>query len=408
MSAIQLTGPLIAPGGIGTRVSVELRIDDEVHDWWYETTDRHPSHVLDPFLAGCLVPAMKLGLPIHLHGPVTQEFLGQVPSIQRVFELWRVDAWHQHNPGRFRRVEVHADQIAPPVVGTGTATMFSGGVDSFYTALTHAEDLDSLIYIDDFESVFPDDVREGIYAHVSAAADALGKRLVRVRTNGRSIFLSGMSWLTYSGGFICSVAILHAPQFRTVLIPSAEALGYHSRVGYSPYVDGRYSAGGQSIVHDDIEVTRFEKTARIAQSPVALQHLRVCWQPEVNCGRCPKCVRTLLTLDALGVRDQATAFPPVPDLLDLVAERGQSSPGTTLRFYDEVEDYLVDRDERPDLVAAIRLAHAGPARTISREEALVALTPMSVRRAGRRIRSLRARLGQRSDAETDASSLSAP
>lgn len=392
MSGIHITGPRIEQTPMGTRVSVELRIGDELHDWWFETSGSQPSQVLDPFLAGCLVPAMKLGMPIHLHGPVTQEFLDRVPSIQRVFELWRVDAWQQQNPGRFRRVEVHADAIAPAMVGSGTATMFSGGVDSFYTALTHADELDSLIFIDDFESVFPDDVREGIHAHVSAAADALGKRLVRVRTNGRPIFLAGMSWLTYSGGFICSVAILHAPQFSTVLIPSAEALGFHSRVGYSPYIDGRYSAGGQSIVHDDIEVTRFEKTAAISRSPVALEHLRVCWQPEVNCGRCPKCVRTLLTLEALGVRDQATAFPQVPQFLDLVAECGQHSPSTTLRFYDEVEDYLVDRDERPDLVAAIRSARAGPARTISREEALLTLTPMFVRRTGRRIRALRARL----------------
>ena len=391
MTSIHITGPRIDSTPTGTRVSVALRIGDELHDWWFETTGR-PSEVLDPFLAGCIVPAMKLGMPIHLHGPVTQEFLDQVPSIQRVFELWRVDEWHRHNPGRLRRVAVHAEAIAPPLVGDQTATMFSGGVDSFYTLLTHSDDLDSLVFIDDFEGVFADDAREGVHAHVAAAAEALGKHLVRVRTNGRSIFLAGISWLTYSGGFICSVAVLHAPQFRTVLIPSAEALGFHNRVGYSPYVDGRYSAGGQSIVHDDIEVTRFEKTARVARSPVALEHLRVCWQTEVNCGRCPKCVRTLLTLEALGVRDQAKAFPDVPQLAEVVAACGQSSPGTTLRFYGEVEDYLVDRDERPDLVAAIESARAGPARTISREEALLALTPMVVRRAGRRVRALRARL----------------
>ena len=51
-----------------------------------------------------------------------------------------------------------------------------------------------------------------------------------------------------------------------------------------------------------------------------MRNLHVCWQNGTahNCGRCEKCVRTLLTLELLGVREKAASFPPVRFSLDAV------------------------------------------------------------------------------------------
>ena len=57
--------------------------------------------------------------------------------------------------------------------------------------------------------------------------------------------------------------------------------------------------------------SRPEKIGVLARSPVALRGLRVCWMQRnaYNCGKCEKCVRTMLGLVVHGVLDQATGFP---------------------------------------------------------------------------------------------------
>ena len=49
-----------------------------------------------------------------------------------------------------------------------------------------------------------------------------------------------------------------------------------------------------------IEKNRFEKTKFIANFDYTKQILSVCWRGIDNCGSCPKCIRTLATLEILG------------------------------------------------------------------------------------------------------------
>lgn len=49
---------------------------------------------------------------------------------------------------------------------------------------------------------------------------------------------------------------------------------------------------------------RIEKTALLVDYPASYDHLSVCWRTARNCGYCPKCVRTLMTLDLLGALDK--------------------------------------------------------------------------------------------------------
>ena len=47
-------------------------------------------------------------------------------------------------------------------------------------------------------------------------------------------------------------------------------------------------------------MTRMEKLKKVADFPPAHKYLQVCAQSKNNCGKCEKCVRTLLGLDAIG------------------------------------------------------------------------------------------------------------
>lgn len=51
-------------------------------------------------------------------------------------------------------------------------------------------------------------------------------------------------------------------------------------------------------------LTRVEKTQYISDFKPAYDNLMVCWKGVKNCGECSKCIRTLVTLDFLGVIDR--------------------------------------------------------------------------------------------------------
>jgi hypothetical protein len=69
---------------------------------------------------------------------------------------------------------------------------------------------------------------------------------------------------------------------------------------------------------------RTEKIAALVSDPVAMRYLRVCWQQEAgeyNCGRCPKCIRTMATLRAYDALEDCATFPSRIDPRPLAAVR---------------------------------------------------------------------------------------
>ena len=76
-------------------------------------------------------------------------------------------------------------------------------------------------------------------------------------------------------------------------------------------LDGIYAAGdcteSLDIIDDGNFLDRSHKTALIADYPPAKRHLNVCYGHDTldtNCSVCPKCARTLLTLELLGKLDE--------------------------------------------------------------------------------------------------------
>lgn len=64
---------------------------------------------------------------------------------------------------------------------------------------------------------------------------------------------------------------------------------------------------------------RFEKVQAVVRYPPSRKYLNVCTDQFRNCGKCEKCIRTLLALDALGkLEDYATVF----DIADYKARSG--------------------------------------------------------------------------------------
>jgi hypothetical protein len=89
-----------------------------------------------------------------------------------------------------------------------------------------------------------------------------------------------------------------------------------------------------AICHFGFEASRLQKFRALSRWPTAIENLRVCWMYEhrdENCGRCHKCVITLLTLRCLGLSTACFANPP--DGRELAALIPDKYPGG-LNLYD--------------------------------------------------------------------------
>jgi hypothetical protein len=74
--------------------------------------------------------------------------------------------------------------------------------------------------------------------------------------------------------------------------------------GSNPLTDVMLSSDSFKIVHDGAEFTRCSKALYISSWTNGLRNLRVCWEGEEkdkNCGKCEKCVRTILNFRVNGI-----------------------------------------------------------------------------------------------------------
>lgn len=274
------------------------------------------SDLADPFVPALLMPAMATGEPLEIHPPVSSQLIDSLEEIQRIYSTWY--------PEVFRQVEVTAHQpvstpVAPkPAVGV----FFSLGVDSFYTLLTHNDSpkpmrprITHLIYMRGIESFLENS--EGVDETerlVREVAQACGLECIVGETNLRTHFK--LDWAYhYVGPGLATVALALGGGLGRVLVPGHYSYRVVIPSGTSPLVDRMWSNPHVRIVHDGCERERAQKIADVVgQSPLALRYLRVCTSNKGgprNCGQCSKCIRTMISLHAVGQLANATTFPSV-------------------------------------------------------------------------------------------------
>jgi hypothetical protein len=132
------------------------------------------------------------------------------------------------------------------------------------------------------------------------------------------------------------------------------------RNGANPLLDPYYSSSHFRIQHQGCGMTRFEKTALVADWPLGLNSLLVCQSNDVrtsqNCGTCEKCIRTMTALVALGKLAHCEAFPSrdvSEELLDSVEQYEMIKDRATLNYFLELVPYL-SQCGRDDLAQRIR------------------------------------------------------
>lgn len=300
----------------------------------------------DPFLALGLAPAMLLGEPLEIPAPVSARLLQAVPQIQTILRCWEP---------RLQEVPVRAVPRAEPLaslrLNRGVGLFFSLGVDSSYSLAknlqTHpadAETLTHLVSVLGFDVYLWEQERYGpIRAGVERVARELNKQPLFVATNLREVSDRLVDWpLIYHGAALASVALAVAPGLRQMHIAASGTYAELHVCGTHPLLDPLWSTETLAFVHDGCEADRLEKIRRLAQSPLLLDTLRVCTADDApgtyNCGRCEKCLRTMVALWIVGALGRSRAFPRELDPARLRELR--LSYRTQLAYWEQLRQHL--------------------------------------------------------------------
>jgi hypothetical protein len=315
----------------------------------------HVFNDASPFAAALLLPAMKQGEDLIIKGSLSVQLYKGMHAIMHEVLRWDMGL----KPIRIEADAMVADTHEPH----RSASFFSGGVDSFYTYLKHKEDpveadrIDSFILVNGFDidrrnTRLWDRTRQNIAA--IAAADHVD--LVVVRTNIQGLVEPILLWDYTHGGCLAAVGLFLRGAFRQIYIPSTHSVEEQVPWGSNLALDGNWSTERNTFVHDGTEATRINKVIwHIARSPLALEHLRVCFANEkeaYNCGRCDKCLRTMINLYVAGVLEQSRTFPHHidPELVAAVPTTAGEFGGI---FHNENLQALKERNLGPDLQQAI-------------------------------------------------------
>jgi hypothetical protein len=330
-------------------------------------------------VAGLLLVAMAAGKDIHVDAPIDPIFHGHLETVQDVYTTWSpsLSRTQVTADGEWRRPEsgnATAENTIPrdPIPGNPasgdaaapgrSAMFFSGGVDSFYTFLKRREEIDALVFVHGFDIDLDDtSLRQTVSRRLREVADAFDTPLIEVETTLRGVTERKRmvpefhNWEISHGSALASVAHLLSDQFNRIYIPATHTYKRLYPFGSHPLLDPLWSSSDLSVMCDGCEANRIDKCALIGQHEPALNALRVCWKNKdkaYNCGRCEKCMRTMLILKAVGAWEACNSFER-----DLTPRRVAGiwiRYARWERYYKEVYRLLAENDTQPELQRAIK------------------------------------------------------
>ena len=330
----------------GTRATLNVRPGH--WDVFFRSSKGPVSTTIEPFLVAALIPAMRAGQPLKTAGSVTPGLLRNLRAAQEILCVW--------DPS-LHKVPIDVGERASVSDNgqRGVGSFFSGGVDSFYTLLKHQDEITTIVLVHGFDFSLGDTVlRDKVSAAARDAAAALGKTLIEVETNLKDFSDSFAKWGTaYHGAALASVGHFLAPQLRKLYIASTHTYADLFPWGSHPILDPLWGGEEIAFVHDGSEATRVDKVRLIAKYEPAMRHLRVCCinnPGSYNCGRCEKCVRTMVNLRVVGALDRCESFPG----LDLArVSRLAASDANTKAFLEENYRAACALRSDPDLEKAL-------------------------------------------------------
>lgn len=245
----------------------------------------------DTWLLLALPIGMKLGLPIVIDGEIDSLLSDNLKNLEREYLRGNRD---------FKKIEVltNGTKTNSQIVGKQTASFFSGGLDSFFTATTEPT-VQSLICVWGFDIPLQNIASWNQLNEIALNfAKRHGHQLTTVKTNLKTLSHGRLLWgRHYHGWALSSVAQALRPNFDSVLIPGTCST-FNAKWGTNEKLNALCSTSWVEL-REHGTGPRVRKMVAINQID-SLTELRVCLKAGfkfLNCGECKKCRRTRLELD---------------------------------------------------------------------------------------------------------------
>src|SRR5687768_3787749 len=215
----------LAPGR--ARLQADVRYDTgsvPSEEYWFDVPGTHAAELStsgNPWLA-CLLPlAARTGERLRVPLPVDRALLENAERLMRIWQAWYPEL-------AVASIEADAIECPPGARPTRVAAFFSGGVDSFFTAVRRRDvappseraPIDDLITVWGFDvSLDRGDAFARLRDRHQVIARELGKQLIDVATNLRSTRWSAAPWsILAHGAGLASVALSLECRFHTVYV----------------------------------------------------------------------------------------------------------------------------------------------------------------------------------------------
>ena len=281
----------------------------------------------DGFAIACLPLAAWMGEKrLRVEAPLCTRLRSGLRIVNEVYR-----EWHR----RCSLVPVDASQGFQPTyppTDRKVATLLSSGVDGLTALrcnrldypLDHSESIQAgiiLFGLNNFDmgENGPVPARlaafESLLARLGELARAEHFKLLPVRTNVRKLAPSYKFWteIGFGAGHSAAAQLFHG-HFDKVLFASDGGGPNPPPGGMHPLINHHFSTDAIRIQGQQDGMLRIEKIALLADWDFGRRLMQPCHLihiPEgdrINCGRCEKCVRTMLILIALGRLEEVSAF----------------------------------------------------------------------------------------------------
>lgn len=314
MNDIEMSTVYPDPENNDHSINVTFHIGDKKHTVFYRSMSNTVlSENPESYLAAALLPSMKCGGEgIKIKGDMSQKFISNVSTIQDIYSMWDTS---------LSRVRIKTEK---PVIkknnpsGKRVGAFFSGGVDSFYTFLKHQDQITDLIFVHGFDIRLSDTVlRKKVSLKIREIASNFGKNLIEIETNIRELLNPYIHWQLAYGAALAAVGHLLYPHLHRIFIPTNHTYVDIMPGGSHPVLDPLWGSETLSFINDGCEATRVKKVSLVSNYEIALQSLRVCWKnpnSEYNCGRCEKCLRTMINLEVSHALHDCKTFDKTLDI----------------------------------------------------------------------------------------------
>lgn len=281
--------------GCGGRVWAD--VDGEV--LWFESAEAKLCSSVSGFASALLIPAMSHGLDLLFEDALPESWLKNAGELMGVLSEWW--GWPIIDIGSLGGIfKDKCGEVGEPYL------FFSGGVDSFYSLLKYPVRPRRLVMVHGYDIRLEDKVGAAMaFDHVRAVAERVGAEAIMITSNYREHHVAGKKYKFAYAGALFGVAHIiegcsHAVLSSGFTVEEAEKNGSHWRT------DPLWGSSDMQAVHFGASMTRNQKIRSIAGDALFQKHLRVCQSNYyddfdlgagyLNCGRCMKCLRTLLVL----------------------------------------------------------------------------------------------------------------